>query len=340
MPKRAAPWDVVEGAVEASDCPLTDRLPKVARTGDMVKDQERTNIRTAYSYILATLWKHPGIILSTQGFVQERLRVESEAATGDEFQTLTSLAALSKTDARWFANFISRHPKLSVDDLQSAASYDTGALLHLMTFLTGMSMTMKLPQECRAKRILQAYLDARVNNFGGKHRGGLLEVEGGAVDKTGAIKWWLCGVYQLQWSESNVGTVIHRPTGATAKVPPTVLLASGFTLQGNHSDMTAMVALGPAKILLADLFGTPTGPHSLEYWTSQSDSMKVALQNAVASFSEQEKLDEGDGKAFVTPSKKKNEQASQRARAALANRREEVKSKRVVSLDAVLAPRA
>lgn len=113
MPKRSCPW-ADDAASSSSDdaavCPLIARIPKVGRTGDMVKDQERTTLRAAFTNIIEQLWKHPHTIIDTQGFIQEKLRVlEAKGDIHAEWEQLTSFGALAKHDANWVANLVSKH---------------------------------------------------------------------------------------------------------------------------------------------------------------------------------------------------------------------------------------
>lgn len=342
--KRSCPWandaPGASGDMSGSVCPLVARVPKAGRTGDMIRDQEKNTMRSAYVNVLELLWQHPKLILQTQGFVQETLRKTADAPkSADEFDELTSIAALAKSDAAWLAHWVSKQTKISCEVLQKCVSYDDCSLLHIFLLLTNMSTSMKLPAECKNKRVLTCVLDKRVEEL--QSRGKYFDNEGDFfVNRDGSIRWPQVGCYRIKWSDKGVATeMTYWPTQETVAIPETITITPAYMMTANWCPASAMVALGPGKYKCADFFKKKTGPWKESLWTGRSEGFKATVVAAVM-VTEARRAEEGVGDSqFVTLVKQRDQEAVKRARTALEQRRQDVQNKRKVALN-ITVPQA
>ena len=75
---------------EKTPCTLTDRVPKIIKSGDMNEDNDRNARREAHLYVMQELWMQPQHCLFIQSILHSRIGASAHVSDSLHFKDAPS----------------------------------------------------------------------------------------------------------------------------------------------------------------------------------------------------------------------------------------------------------
>lgn len=328
-------WDT-DDTTERPKCHLLQKVPKVVRTGDETKDSDMNMRRTAFCYVLETLWLKLELSMACQSFLVNRIDADGKKAQSDEFQELSKLGKLEES---WVAYFVSKLTKQTLAKLKDAQAFEDESLKQVLIFLLVAPLSLRMPPECRNKHVCEEVLQSREKDCGLRSK--LLMPMPFIVSEKG-LNWGACGVYILEWKtgekSAEAAAVVHRPTRTRVALPAAAVVNKEFCIVSNWDDMNAMLVHGPVKHRISDFFDKGVGPHSVAVWSGKCAPL-VNLAKTIGEANEQlknqERANEATAEEWGAGKSKRPSAAIEKAREALRQRKADKETKRQVALSTV-----
>lgn len=240
---------------EGAFCAVAERIPKIARTGNLKEDNRQQMLRDSYVKVVDGLWKEPQHILAMAAYLDQLRQGEKHT----EKRATPKNTTIRTIDEVWIAGFLKDALHWQQQDLELIKAAEPDALRHLLIFGLGAALPTKVPDECRGQQVLAAALKMRLKAAGAR----LANIGGFAqfADASGTVDWKQHGVFRLNWNGAKVESVAHRPTGDQAVIPAHVNITDQFVLLSNWDDNQAKVEFLPSRYNVASLFDEGKGAH-------------------------------------------------------------------------------
>jgi hypothetical protein len=309
------------------------KLPAVAKTGNSVKDEDAATDRTAFMFVIDSLWRSPSLCQKAKAWLEQRRDNAAGDKTDAFFESVSTLRAL---DDAWVFSFLSNKLNLPLDVLERACLYDPDSWRQILQFLGLLNLSSKLCKSCLQQEVVAGALIACIDANATR----LSVIGANAFDRhSGGIRWAHMGVYKLTFDEENATHITHMPTNTTIPMPEHAPVTKAFTLGNNWSDFEAVIKLEPVSHKCFMFFATGQGPKSLSKVNTQSELFANAVTATLAKIAARER--DAKKTAFVTTTKKFNEAAKLKqkqdqmlkARNALAVKKEALESKRTCKFE-------
>ena len=318
-------------------CPLAGRIPKAKSTGNLSKDYEAQQERTAYIDVINGLWWYPSLRQTTWQYLQDKISQHVEAQNSVGTNMFDCATHLSKLEEAWLVAFIVQSSQFKTEELGSLKNADSDAIKQLAIYLLNCQWTLKLPNECKGKEICYFILAVRVQACGDRLRN--ISVEGNLTEQ-GLLHWGNIGVFGFKFKDGLATHIVHRPTKKEVPIPTEVHITSSFEINYNWSDSNALASKGAAKFKLIDFFEGDLKGLECKFLIGKSGTEELAKLVVSAQAKHQERLNmqsisklEEQVEIYELPSKQNKQRATKRARDALIERKAENAAKRKFTVD-------
>lgn len=241
-------------------------LPKVAKTGHEVDDNDAEAKRDMLGYIIKSCCENDSHILSLHRVLTKRQKAEQNRHA-DLSVMLDHISIVSRLPEERRITWLAEVSDLTTADIVAAKKSDSDADRQLYTFATGMGHTVKLPQEMKPLVVFTRFSDSRHRLF--SERLAKFKAGGGWNNASKCLNW-AAGCYKLAFKENGDLDSVTHCSGAKVTAPDWCKHVNReWSLQENWSDWTANIEKRPAPaIALRLLFEgsgnqASTGPHTL-----------------------------------------------------------------------------
>ena len=327
---------------EEKDKPLklvkhAESMPAVVKSDDKGKDEDLSMIRDDFMVLVSGLWRNPSYVKGANHWLQNRLKSDEMVETHTHFKTVSTL---SKLDEHWACGWLVANSMLTMSGLEMACSKDTDAWRHLLIMALKSLLSVKVPEECREKDVLNKTLKIRLDALGNRLR----EVSDEYFVLNDQPNWKLCGVYCPLFgaSDAKAELMLHRPTADRAAIPGHIHITKEFKIWSNWDDMEAVAvhSSGVGKHTCHEMFAKDKGPFKHSTWKGAEKEFAEMPKEAKRTIRvAQEAATQAAPAPVVTPTKfnqKAKEENARKsmnaARRALSQKKESLANSRCVDL--------
>lgn len=317
---------------EESLCSLAKRIPSVRRTGNLLVDNQNEHDRRCFQLIEDTLAKKPELIQALYGNLINLLSSSNKQGRAEEFE---SVSTLGKLDETWCASFLTKHSKLTMENIGSMKAVDPLVVYSLMQYASQLPLSAKLFAEMVVKVLASAVLGRRHRAVGLR----LNSLTSTCMTDGGAMNWANFSHTLIFEGESVKAAHVLHSSGTKVPLPDYVVITRKFTIESNFDDSAASAVLGAAVYKLDTFFEQPlVGPHAYPLWAPKSTMLKDVATEEKTKHTQSEQvvgevvIDIGDTAVLKTASKAKRCAAAEKARAAAFDKSRSLKKARRVSV--------
>ena len=261
-----------------------DLLTQTRKVDNTAEAEDLKADRQAFQWVISTLWRNRQMCMKTRQWLEDRINCP-QASTAQVFGNVT---CLKNSDATFVMQFFATQPKLSFEDLATAASKDPETHHQLMIYAFCAMLTMKLTKNMKDKELCSYFL-TELLAYGGDRFSDWDPKK--VLTSAGLVNWIELGCFGHKLvSTDKLGKILHRPSGHEIDVPEAYNIRVPFAISKNWSDQDACIVKDSDEFVIAKWFPKGTGPNLkiLKGGTDCDamingaiDKLKLAKQNVV-----------------------------------------------------------
>lgn len=216
---------------------LALRFPAAKVTGNYEKDSEADSLREMKMDIVDAIVASDAHVVALHGVLSKRLR-EMHNPKGTEY--FDDISTVGKLPEEWLGSWLCEVSDLRAADIINIQKFDSEAALQLFMYATQLPSKLKLPEECRAKRVMVALANHRHDLYGKRLRAFKAST---GIRPTGQLHF-LNKAYKMVWTEGRL-TELEHISKAKVAIPAHVHIMRDFTYECGYLDSEAKVVKAP-----------------------------------------------------------------------------------------------
>lgn len=321
---------------------FAQKVPKVLKTGDAFKDQQRTITRKKFVTLIDKCMQHPQFISSMLDTMEDFMQCATEEEMRPQEALQTSSNTCIKTlDEGWLASFVASTTGFDEDQLQRAKQYDPDSIRHMACKCLNAELSLKLTDDCNDPVVLTKVFQHFAAECPNKLKS--WQADKVFVGNSGNLNWPVVGVYKFHWcDEAKVyASLEHTPSGDIIDIRSNALTRQ-MEVMDNWSASRAKIFTHSnqrAGLLLKDFFPKSQGPHRVKPMQGRCKKFMDQVDVEVRKMkevkkqhlkSEMTRMPSFGKDGAANASRQKN---IEKARAMLVKRKEELKNKRRLKVE-------
>lgn len=213
------------------------KMPAAKVTGNYELDSEADSLREMKMDIVDAIVASDAHVVALHGVLCKRLR-ESSTPKGNEY--FDEIGLVSKLPEEWLGSWLCEVSDLRPADIVSIQKFDSDSVLQLFMYATQLPAKLRLPDECRAKRVMVALANHRHELYGRRLRS--FRSSSGILP-TGQLHF-LNRAYKMVWTENRLSELEHI-SKEKVTIPAHVHIMRDFTYECGYLDSEAKVVKAP-----------------------------------------------------------------------------------------------
>ena len=263
------------------DCPLARFVPAASTSGNLAQNNRADIDRKKYVALINLMYWHPRQRGDVLDFASSLIDTDEDDASLIGTVHFNEVSTLGKMDENWMANYHAQKLGNQANQLGAVAANDGTAIKQCSMFFFGATLHAKIDGSCKSQTVMKRTLDARVTETGNRYN----LVTGNLFNWFGDQKLdWACGCYEplfqvpgQEWASH----IVHRPSGHTDPIPAKYKITTDYELDGNWGDYIAAFTFNDTKAWCHRMFRKGRGPHSVNMWRGENESMQLTAVNVV-----------------------------------------------------------